>query len=112
MSLYGEYIKEYAGREMLETENGFATYSFFDGGICYIVDIYVVPEKRNAKVASDLAFEIEQIAKDKGCTVLLGSVDTNSKNPTQSMKVLLAYGFEYDSLSGSLIYFKKFIGGK
>lgn len=112
MSLYGEYVKEYAGREILETENGFATYSFFDGGICYIVDIYVVPEKRNSKIASEMAHEIEGIAREKGCSVLLGSVDVNSKNPTQSMKVLLAYGFEFDSLSGSLIYFKKFIGGK
>ncbi len=111
MSLYGEYIKEISGKEIIENESGFASYKIYDGGICYIADIYVVPDKRKSKVASDLALEIEAVAKAKGCSVLVGSVDTIINNPTQSIKVLLAYGFEFDSLSGSMIYFKKSIGG-
>ncbi len=46
MSLYGEYIKELQGKDILENENGFATYYPFQDGM-YIENIYVRPAFRN-----------------------------------------------------------------
>lgn len=106
MSLYSDYIKELRGDHCLEDEHGFATYRYVDN-FCYIVDIYVVPEKRKDKIASKYADKIAEIAKAKGCTHIYGSVDVTQKDPTRSLKVLLYYGFEYAFTEGNGIYFKK-----
>ncbi|GAC1499986.1 MAG: hypothetical protein NVS1B10_03270 [Candidatus Saccharimonadales bacterium] len=93
MSLYKDYIKELYGRHILETDDGFMTYSFF-GEECYIQDMYVVPQKRQSRVASDLADKIAELAKDHGCKYLTGTVFLSNNEPTRSLKVLLGYGFK------------------
>lgn len=106
MSLYSDYIKDRGDLEILETEDGFATYSI-SGQECYIVDIYVIPEKRQKKLASQFADQIAEIGKSKGCKYLTGSVNLSIKNPTHSMKVLLAYGFKFLKNTNSMLYFYK-----
>lgn len=106
MSLYSDYLKETGNKGILETELGFATYHLL-GSECYIEDIYIIPSHRKNKVASELAFEIEQIAKTAGCKYLTGSVNTAIKNPTSSMKVLLAYGFKFLRSEPKIIWFVK-----
>lgn len=106
MSHYADYLKECGYKEILETEDGFATYCFF-GQECYIEDIYVVPESRKKDVASSMAQTIEEIARQRGCTFLSGSVNTAIKDPTRSIKVLLAYGFKFVKASEALLWFRK-----
>lgn len=91
-SLYSLYIKEREGFDILETPKGFATYRI-DGSVCYIRDIYVLPEQRKHGMASVLADEIAALARDAGCTCLTGSIDLRTKGADASLKVLLAYGF-------------------
>lgn len=105
--MYADYLKEREDREVYEGPFGFASYKFLDGGLCYIIDIYVVPEERKTYAAATMADAIVKLAKEKGCTSLVGSVDTNAKDPTANMKVLLAYGMSFDSIGGSMLYFKK-----
>lgn len=107
MSLYAEYIKEQTHGHIIETEIGFATYVFVDAETCYIKDIYVRPEYRLAHHASDISALIEDLAREKGCKRLLGSVVPSAKNGTRSLKVLLAYGFQLLSSSNDIIYFVK-----
>lgn len=111
MNLYKQYIEETTDTQMLETEYGFATYTtmFNEGGYfdCYIEDIYVIPEARKTHKASAMADEIAKAAKDQGCHRLLGSVNLEIKDPTRSVKVLLAYGFEILNASQGCIWFKK-----
>jgi ribosomal protein S18 acetylase RimI-like enzyme len=106
MSLYADYVKERENKSIIETEDAFLTYEFFEDFV-YIVNLYVRPEKRKSHLASELANEVCKIAKEKGLGVLVGSVDVTARNSTESVKVLLAYGMRVDSVSGNLIYFKK-----
>lgn len=106
MSLYGEYIKERVGKEIVESDKGFATYSYVDNG-CYIEDIYVIPEHRRSGEAARLADEVAHTAKAKGLQKLFGSVVPSAKGSTSSLKVLLSYGFKLLSADKNIIYFEK-----
>ena len=107
MSLYGSYIKEREDKEIIEDSRGFATYQFLDYDRCYIESIYVQPDFRNTNLASEMADKIAIIAKERGCTKLVGSVSPTANGATASLKVLLAYGFQLESSSNNLIVFVK-----
>lgn len=96
MSLYSQYIKEREDKETIENDRGFLTYFFIPQG-CYIQDLYVSPDYRHSHEASQLADQVVEIAKQKGISKLYGSVSPNSQGGTDSLKVLLAYGFKLDS---------------
>lgn len=107
MSHYAEYMKETLKVETIEDDNGFCTYEFLSDTECYIRDIYVVPALRKSNVAAGYADQVAEIAKQKGCKLLVGSVNTTIKDPTTSMKVLIAYGMKFHSTKGILLYFVK-----
>lgn len=106
MSLYAQYIKEREQREILEDEQGFATY-VIEGNECYIQDIFTVQEARKKGHAAKLADQISEIAKKRGAKYLTGSVDPSLDNATDSMKVLLAYGMRVHSMQPPLVFFIK-----
>lgn len=106
ISNYALYLSEREGFSIVESSKGFATYKI-SGNECYIRDIYVRPEFRDQKIASNMADEIAIIAKEKGCSHLSGSVDTNANGATTSIKVLLAYGFKVLKNNFSMIIFSK-----
>lgn len=106
MSLYPLYLKEREGIEVLEKEQGFATYKVRSHD-CYIIDIYVVPEARKSGLASQMANEIAEIAKANGIKILTGSVDTRDKEALRNEKVLLAYGMRKAQQEDHMIYFYK-----
>lgn len=109
MSLYASYLKEREGKEIIESEIGFATYYFLDDG-CYIQDIFVLKDYRKIGEASRLAEEIEKIAKSKGYKKLYGTVCPLANGSTESIKALLAYGFKLNSSVSNLIAFVKDLG--
>lgn len=106
MQLLANYLKEREGYDSLITDEGFAVYKIM-GQECYIKDIYVHPDYRKKGVASELADAIAEIAKQKGCKTLIGSVSTDCGNPTDSTKVLLAYGMTITAAIHGGILFKK-----
>lgn len=106
MSLYGQYIKEREGKDIVECEDGFATY-LIAGEECYIENLYVVPEKRRTHLATQLADQIAIIAKERGCKYLTGSVAPNTKNATSNIIVLISYGMRLLRSTPNLIYFGK-----
>lgn len=106
-SMYAQYLKEKTNDQILETEEGFATYRFLNEKQVYIVDLYVHPDFRKTKVASAMADVIVEAAKLRGCTELLGTVVPSTKNSTDSLRVLLGYGMRLDSSAENLIIFKK-----
>ncbi len=106
MSLFGDYIMEREGISILEDDFGFATYKINEEE-CYLIDLYVVPEMRSRGYASGLANSVCKFAKNRGCTYLLGSVDSTVQSATESAKVLLAYGMRLHEVQGKMIYFVK-----
>lgn len=105
-SLYSEYISERLGKEIIETERGFATYFYLSDG-CYIEDIYVKKEYRKSGEASKMADQIASIAKSKGYKKLYGTVVPSAIGSTDSLKVLLAYGFSLNNCTNNMIVMVK-----
>jgi GNAT superfamily N-acetyltransferase len=110
VSLYKEYLKEREDKDIVESEKGFATFKTFENGECYLQDIYVVPSERKNGVATEMANKVVEIAKERQCTLLVGSVCTEDQNATRNMKVFLAYGMEIYKNVGTMIFLKKKIG--
>lgn len=105
-SLYARYIHEREEMGCVEAEHGFATYRV-NLAQCYIRDIYVEPAYRKTGLASELADKITEIAKSRGCSYLTGSVAPEATGSTESLKVLLAYGFKLYKIDTNLIWFIK-----
>lgn len=108
MSLYAEYIKEREGKHIIESDKGFATF-IFNKDSCYIEDIFVVPMFRHEHVASQMADKIVELAKAKGLTKVFGSVVPTANHSTDSLKVLISYGFTLNSSSNNFILMEKAI---
>lgn len=106
-SLYAQYVMEKTNDLIIETPEGFATYRYCGTDTVYIVDIYIVPEMREARYASGIADAIVKEAKDKGCTKLIGSVVPSTKNSTLGIKTLLGYGMVLDSSAVDFLLFRK-----
>lgn len=100
------YFKEREGVESISFDGGFATY-IISGEECYIRDIYVEKDYRNRYLASKMADEITKIAKKAGCKYLTGTVMPSANNSTDSVKVLLSYGFKLHSAIQNGIFFRK-----
>lgn len=108
MSLLADYWREREGRETIEDERGFATYTFINESLCYLIDLYVKPEFRRGGVASFFGDAVSQAARKAGRKKLLGSVDPATNGATDSVKVLLAYGMRVSHVGDDkLIYFIK-----
>jgi len=100
------YIYERQGKSIVEDENGFATY-YMTNGVCYIEDVYVIPEKRRSKVCFGYADKIAEIAKKNGMSALIGTVKPSAFGSTESLKLLLAYGFKLECCEHDFIFFRK-----
>ena len=97
-SLYASYLAEKTDTQVIETERGFCTYRWLDDGP-YIIDIYVGPDFRHDHEASRMADQIANLAREKGKKIMFGSVNIGTKQCTEAMRVLLAYGFQLHSTS-------------
>lgn len=106
MTNFARYIYEREGKQIIEDQNGFATFCYITDA-CYIEDIYVVPDKRKSGIAAGYADQIAAAAKSKGISRLLGSVKPSANGSTESTKVLLSYGFKLLSSTNDFIYFVK-----
>ena len=105
-SLYARYLAERCGHSIIETEHGFATYEWLDGAV-YIRDLYVTPEARRQGHASQIADQVCDIAKARGCTKLIGTIDPATHGAHESLLGLIAYGMRLSHLLGNLIVFTK-----
>ncbi len=107
MSLYGQYIKERAGRSIIETDRGFATYLFLDDGNCYLEDIFVTKEYRRSGEGLYLANAVMTQAKEHGSEWLIGSLDPTTNGAADSLKAQLWYGLEPFKINSGLLFLRK-----
>jgi ribosomal protein S18 acetylase RimI-like enzyme len=108
MSIYGDYIKELRGDEIIENRQGFVTYRFInDGKTVYVIDVYIKPEFRNTGAMRAMADEVVKHAKERGCVELWGTVVPYLRNSTISVKALLGYGLSLHSSAADMIVFRK-----
>jgi len=107
MSLYGDYLKERENMNIVESEKGFATFQIFQNGECYIRDIYVAPEFRRSKVSYDMEKQINDIAKQQNCSVLVGSVSLDANAASRNLQILLNDRWQLYKVLGNMIFVKK-----
>lgn len=105
-SLYAQYAKERAGRDCLENQHGFATYTIYKDHV-YIEDVYIVPGQRTKGSCSEFISQIENIAREAGIGITVTSISPAAKDATTNLKVVLALGFELLNSTQDLIYFKR-----
>jgi GNAT superfamily N-acetyltransferase len=104
MELFRQYLLERENVHLLNEEWGFATYSFGEDHV-YLQDIYVVPEKRNTGLGVHLMNEVGKMAKERGCSLMLGSVDEKG-NGSEDMKSIMKHlGFKEHTKLGSVVYY-------
>lgn len=114
MSHQAAYVLEREGFHTLETKEGFATYKI-NGNECYLRDIYVSPDFRATGAGKLLADKIVSLAKESGCTTLIGTVipvigdnfDLARGYATESMRLQIAYGFKIHSCTPNEIVLSK-----
>lgn len=106
MSLYGRYLKETFGKEIVEDLQGFATFSIVNGE-CYVENVYVIPEARHRGQAPAYVDKIAEIAKTRQCKFLTTTINPGISTPERSMKVILDYGFKFHSCDQNKIIFIK-----
>ncbi len=105
-SLYGKYIEEKEDRHIIEGDDYFLTYKF-EQDWCYIVDIYVTPNKRKKGLITKISLQCEDIARKKGYTKMLGSIDISTHNPEVPAIAMINHGYKFFKLVGSVIYLIK-----
>lgn len=107
-SFYARYLEERTDDKIIETDKGYATYRFLnDGKSVYIIDIFILPDFRRVGEASNLADQVAEIARSKGATEMLGTINPSAKNSTDSMSVLVAYGMKLRSSADNVIILGK-----
>jgi len=108
MSLYADYLLERTDDHIIESDTGFVTYRYLNGGkSVYIIDIFTAKDARRDGCATVLADYVVAEAKKHGSIELLGTVIPSTKGSTTSLRVLLNYGMRLKSSAENLIIFSK-----
>lgn len=90
----------------MEVDGGFCVYELHPEH-CYIEDIFVSKEFRRKGLATVLANEVTELAKNHGCKRLFGSVVPSAKGAQESLLTLLSYGFRIHEARPDLVFFVK-----
>lgn len=99
MSLWSAYYEETWGREIIEESWGFIMWHY-EGEICFLDEIYVVPEERTKGRARELCDRVTRIAQMEDKKKLICAVWPEQKVSSVSMSAALAYGFKLHSNDG------------
>lgn len=112
--MYAKYIQEVEGSQVIETDFGFAEYSFEEiqdsYASIYVKIVWVHPDHRGKKNAAKLT----QMCIDRASKVVekpIQSVFTSAclvgNDKTSSLKAILGFGFKPFKAENNMIYFHK-----
>lgn len=107
--MFVEYLKERHGQDAVVWEQGFVIYEFLEPNIVYIRHIYVRPKFRRGNVGTELGDAVVDIARKKGCTVLVGAIEMSATEETKTGAMLgfLDYGMTPWKSDSENVYFRK-----
>ena len=106
--LYFDYIKSRLGQEVLQDpdKKSFVIYQTKDEEF-YLQDLYIDPYARERDILRSLTNEIKRISRERGCKFVTASVVPSALKSTESMKLLIWWGFELISSTQDFIILKK-----
>ena len=108
-SLWARYHKETEGHQVIETDVAFIRF-VIDGDICYIHDLYVIPEARRLGWGTRITDQAAEVALKAGCRALRSAVCVKFVTGTEAMMANLSYGFRLVSNIGDMTFLEKVIG--
>ena len=108
--LYADFVKESYGRECIETENGFITFSV-TRDVCHIDTLFVSRETRGTGGGRKLFNDMLSTLPDE-VTLLTCEVDTRSRVCSESLSVILGCGFKILDIQSPYIRIYKRIRGE
>lgn len=82
-SLYGNYVKECVGWEIIEDEFSFVTYQKMENEI-RIIDMYVSPEKRTRNIWNELYNKVEKVAQLLNCDTISAVINKQIPESSQN----------------------------
>lgn len=100
--MYFDYAKERLGQETIANEYGFIMYQI-TGKDCFIHDLYIKPEYRRENHATELADQVEYIARKADCTKIWGQVVVGSGGDSVALMSHLSWGLKLQSANGNCI---------
>lgn len=92
-TLYAKYIKERAGRDILENESGFIIYRCH-GEECFLVEMFIDTEKRGSRLFADLIRNLSDIAKVAGCKIITATVYVADSGKEHTLSSVFKLGFK------------------
>jgi len=104
MPLYGQYIAEREGAELIYNEHGFITFRFFvQNGRknCLIQDFFVDSDHRNKGVGKTLFEMVRKLCLVNEVVAILCWVDFGARNWQTSLGIIISHGFRPVFCNGS-----------
>lgn len=92
-TLYAKYIKERAGRDILENESGFIIYRCH-GEECFLVDMCVDHSKRGSRLFGQMMSQLVDIAKAAGCKIITATVYVADSGKEHTLSSVFKLGFK------------------
>lgn len=109
-TLYARYHEERSGAKILECEDGFLVYRI-TGEECFIVDMYIAPEKRKSLLFKKMMDELEILAKSSGGTLITANIFIDDPGASNTLIAVLKYGFRVTGTGNGVLLVAKEIGG-
>lgn len=109
-TLYAKYHAERTGGSLLENEHGFIAYRIA-GHECFIVDMFIAPEKRRTPLFKKMMGELEIFAKSSGGTLLTANIFLNDPGASNTLIAALKSGFKVTGTGNGVLLITKDIGG-
>jgi len=106
VSPYEQYMKEREGIDFHKSEHGFVAYKI-ESSHLFLLDVWVAPTVRRARICYSLVDQLILLAKQKGCTTVHCQTDVRTKNPEISLLAIINYGFKINGADRNLITYVK-----
>lgn len=106
MSLFADYKREREGKHVIESSRGFIVY-VKEKDCLYIEDIYVIPEMRRKRAATEMVDWVCAMAKESGLHKVMSSVVPSTKASDVSLRFVMNYGMKLHSAHSNIIFFAK-----
>lgn len=111
-SLYGKYIQERQGAEILENDFGFIIYKL-NIDECFIIDMGVDFVFRKNGKGSELLATLEKVAALEGCKYISANIHISDPGHKNTVIAALLAGFKIIKAEvGILVIVKEILGGK
>jgi hypothetical protein len=101
--MYKQYLQSYLDCKFKETEMGFIGYLLEENEFCDTQNLFILPENRNKKEATNLINWVLVEAKEKNCKEVTCSIQYKNPMHNEALALALKMGFKLKDVSSEAI---------